>query len=392
MRLAAALALTLAAGPAAADLSADIAANGLAATEAALAGASSDADRMALAGVRFLRGVERALQTRWTHGIAAERTEIPVLRLPIPPNPAPAPFTPAVIPAMFAALQADMEGTRAALTPLPDGDWGVTLRLGDLWFDIDGNGARGRGEGLIEVAGRALAGLGRVERAPRGVAVRFDAADAAWLLAYTHLLTAVTNAALAYDLETAIAGVAANRARLDAIYTAGQPVNALNALFGTQADRLLVLWRMLAQTPDAARAQAVRADILAMVAANRTFWTRVAAETDDADEWVPNEAQTSALGIALPPGTADAWQAVLADAEALMTGARLMPHWRLGGGAGINLARFLDAPAPIDPVEWAHGAGALPWAEPGPRVTPESWQAFARLVRGDTLMFVLFLN
>ena len=82
----------------------------------------------------------------------------------------------------------------------------------------------------------------------------------------------------------------------------------------------------------------------------------------------------------------------LADAEALMTGARLMPHWRLGGGAGINLARFLDAPAPIDPVEWAHGAGALPWAEPGPRVTPESWQAFARLVRGDTLMFVLFLN
>lgn len=389
------LALGLAAAPAAADLSSDIAANGLAATEAALSAApADDPTRLALAGVRFLRGVERALQTRWTYGIAAERTEVPVMRLPIPPNPAPRPFTAAVVPGLFAALEADMAAARTALTPLPEGDWGVVLRLADLWFDIDGDGARGRGEGLLEVGGAIFRGAGLRGAAfdPRTVSIRFDAADAAWLRAYTHFLSALSALARTWDLEGTISGVMADAAALADLRAGAPPVNALDTLFGAQADRLLILWRLVGQEPDPAATRAVRDHLMAMIGDNRVFWARVDTETDDADEWIPNDRQTSALGLPVPPGTGAGWLGVLDDAEALLTGAKLIPHWRMGSGAGIDLSAMLEAPAPVDPFEWAHGAGFVPWARKGERVGPENWRTFERLVRGDAFLFVLFLN
>ncbi len=77
----------LAPGAAAAGISSDIAATGLAAAAAALAAPpADDCGRMALAGVRFLRGLKRALPTRWTHGVASDRTRVPVRRPPIPRN------------------------------------------------------------------------------------------------------------------------------------------------------------------------------------------------------------------------------------------------------------------------------------------------------------------
>jgi hypothetical protein len=163
-------------------------------------------------------------------------------------------------------------------------------------------------------------------------------------------------------------------------------------MFGRQVDRLAMVWFALQQQPDPALTRAARDHLLAMVAANRRFWALVEAETDNRAEWVPNDRQTSALGIDMPPGTGAAWQAVLADAEALLTGRKLIPHWRLGPGAGINLARMFDDPAPVDIASWAQGSGILPWAEPGPRLTPEAWRAFTRIVGGDSVLFAVLLN
>ena len=84
--------------------------------------------------------------------------------------------------------------------------------------------------------------------------------------------------------------------------------------------------------------------------------------------------------------------AVLGDAEALLNGDKLIPHWRLRGGAGLNLKRMFEDPVPVDLAEWIHGIGLLRYAEAGERVAPDSWLDFERLVRGDSLMFVVFLN
>jgi hypothetical protein len=90
-------------------------------------------------------------------------------------------------------------------------------------------------------------------------------------------------AALATTLRAA--PVAADPAALRALFAAARPVDARDSLFATQADRLLVLWRMLGQGPDPTRTRAARADVLAMIAADRIFQTGAEAEADDTAEW-----------------------------------------------------------------------------------------------------------
>jgi malate dehydrogenase len=80
----------------------------------------SDADRFTLAGAQFLRGVELALQTRYTVGATEGLDLLPVLRLELPANPAPEPFSGAVIETIFADLETQMEAARATLDQIDD--------------------------------------------------------------------------------------------------------------------------------------------------------------------------------------------------------------------------------------------------------------------------------
>jgi hypothetical protein len=399
--LACAFGLAAATPPAAAAslISQEIAATGLAATEARLAALAdpAPAERFALAGLRFLIGIERTLQLRWRHGMNAAMTELPVLRLPVAPNPAPEPFEAAVVTALFEGLAADMAAVHAALAPLPETEFALEVRLGDLWFDIDGNGRRDPGEGVIEVGGMALMGsnLGWRDPAappPGEVTVRFDRADAAWLSAYAHLLSGFAKLALAFRPEAPVADVVRSSRALTALAAGAPPANALDHLFGRQADRLMMIVRALEQEPDPALTRAARDHWLAMVADNRAFWRLIEAETDNAAEWVPNERQDAALGFVLPRGTAAAWLEVLADIEAALMGRKLIPHWRLGSGAGINLARWAENPAPVRIAEYAHGMGLIDYAEKGERLSPASWRAFERLLRGDAVLFAVLFN
>ncbi len=162
--------------------------------------------------------------------------------------------------------------------------------------------------------------------------------------------------------------------------------------FGQQIDRLAMIYFALQQQPDPAHTRATRDHMLAMIAANRVFWARVALETDNSGEWIPNDTQDQGLGLPVPKGTDARWLAVLDDAEALLQGTKLIPHWRLREGAGINLKSLLENPVPVDLAEWAHGIGLLPFAEEGTRISAENWWAFERLMRGDSMLFVVFLN
>jgi hypothetical protein len=129
-----------------------------------------------------------------------------------------------------------------------------------------------------------------------------------------------------------------------------------------------------------------------MIAENRRFWGLVVQETDNDREWVPNDAQTSALGLTLPPGTGQMWMAVLADGEALLNGKALVPYWRAAEGRGINLQRLFTEPAPVDLIGWVQGYAAVPYLEQGRTVSADSWQAFEQMLGGDALLFTLFLN
>lgn len=387
--------LLLAAAPAGAEtISAEIGRSGIAATAARLSAlpAPTAEESFALAGLAFLGGVERALQLRWQTGVRADWSELPVLRLPIPENPAARPFAGADVAALLTGLRDDMEAARTALARV-DGDFGLEVALDDLWFDINGNGAREEGEGVVEVSGMMLMGAGRfgAEGAFSPV-VRFDAADARWLEAYTHFLSAFATLGLAFDPAPEVDRVVASAARMKELMGDTPPPNAFDMMFGRQVDRVAMILLSLEKMPDAALTKAAHGHLLAMIGANRDFWAKVAAETDNDREWVPNDRQTSALGLRMPPGTGERWQAVLADAEAMLKGEKLIPHWRLGAEAGLNLKRMFEEPGPVNLVTWVQGEGLLPWAEKGVRISSENWWEFERLMEGDAMLFAVFLN
>ncbi len=391
------LALAFLASPALAEvspISTEIGKTGLAATEARLAALASPTNEelFALAGLRFLGGIEAALQLRWQTGIRADWSELPILRLPIPENPNARPFAPADFTALLTGLDADMEAARSALTQLADRPFALEIRLADLWFDINTNGKRDDGENLGAVTGLTLGGGRMVSVDVQDPVITFDTADGAWLQAYTHFLSGFVSTAQAYDPEPAIQRVMDSSAAIYALWGDTPPPNALDMMFGRQVDRIAMVLFALSKTPDKALAADAYGHFLAMIQENRRFWSLVELEEDNQNEWVPNDRQVSGLGIIMPPETGKRWQAVLADAEALLQGEVLIPHWRFGAEAGINLKKAFENPPAIDLVTWIQGEGLLPYAEKGRRVSPAAWQDFERLVSGDAMLFAVFLN
>ncbi|MEX0300891.1 MAG: hypothetical protein AB3N24_00575 [Leisingera sp.] len=157
-------------------------------------------------------------------------------------------------------------------------------------------------------------------------------------------------------------------------------------------DALYVTFAALRQQPDPNRIRAARDDWKAMIAHNRAFWSKLELETDNDREWIPNPDQQSALPFTLPPGTAEAWQRILSDAEAVLEGKLLIPHPQFPAGYGINAAAYFDDPSPLNLLDWLHGIGAYRYAARGPLMTGQSWRAFNRLTRGNATGFALFLN
>lgn len=386
--------LLLAAAPAAAqDISAEIAGTGLAATEARLASlpAPTEADRFALGGIRFLRAVEATFQTRYRTGMSDPTGTIPFLRLDQGAAPD-ASFAPGDVAALFTQAATGMASAREPLADLATGpEFALTIRLGDLWFDVNADATRTPDEDLMALLGPSLLGWRWFDRDPATPAptITFDRADAAWLSAYTHLLEGVSEVILAYDPTDALTRAAAARDGMRAI---SPPYAEEFFVITPFVDAVWVMLDALDQQPDAARLSKAQAHFLSMVADNRSFWAAAETETDNTAEWLPNDRQTSALGLTLPPGTGATWLSVLADGEALLKGEKLIPYWRLGDGAGVNLARMFADPAPIDLKDWIQGTGALPYLEKGDTITPESWRQFEAMMGGDAMLMSLWLN
>ena len=390
----------LAASPALAetDVSALIAAQGLHATGAALSALPdpTPTERMALGGVRFLAGIEAALQTRYQTGISdglSVMSGLPILRLPIAENPAPVPFEGRVIADLFAQVRTDMTAALDALAPISDTDT-VALRIdtADIWFDIDASGSRSAGEGLTDLANLGL--TGGFGEPLAGAAIRFDTADAAWLAAYAHLLAGFSDLVLAFNPTVAIDAALAGRAAMaDINAAAGAPIGpGMESDFDDYADLAVMVVDALERQPDPVLTRSAQAHWLAMIAQNRVFWQRVAAETDNDAEWIPNKAQVSALGLPFPPDTGQLWLNVLTEAEALLKGEVLMPHWRLADGAGIDMNALFQNPPEVDILGMIQGKDLLPFMRQGRLISGESLMRFEQMMAGDALLYMVILN
>lgn len=393
--------LAATAGPATAQtappISGKIAADGLEATRDYLVRLAdpTPSDRFALGGITFLRAIEESLQARYRANLGAQ-SELPMLRLPIPPNPDPVPFEPDMIASIFTDAITRFAEAEAALAAI-DGEVALPLDLHAIWFDIDESGTRDTGEDLFGAIGSILG-----EAPPENLTftVNFDTADVAWLRAYAHLLSGISEVILAYDPTEAIGTVTKATAEL-------RP----NTVIGSQQeiDQLAITLLALRQEPDAERTRRALVHFEAMIAHNRTFWAAVAAETDDNAEWIPNAAQSSAFGPTISVAVAAAWQAVLDEGESVLKGETVLPYWRLKRGGriemsgnatgetemtitGINVRKLFTDPTPVDLILWIQGAGALPYLDEGRMANNRNWRQFMRLVGGDAPLYALWFN
>ncbi|WP_231486659.1 hypothetical protein [Paracoccus pantotrophus] len=316
-------------------LSREIAQQGIAPTLARLHALSDPApdERFAIAGLEFLGAVEAAWRWRVTYGVAPFGGMIFGSAAELPQSVPPQPMPPEALAEQTQATLEAMARSRAALEGLAeDEDFGLAISLGDLWFDLDADGRRGMGEGAAELlAGIVWSGMpafdpetGQAAPPPAPPVIRFDRADAAWLAAYTHLVSGGAELLLAFDPTPSLEKVFAMRARIDESRLAGGEA-ALPPMLDDFIDPLAVAIDMLRRQPDAGRTRAARAHWQQTIDQNRRFWALVGQESDNAGEWIPNDRQISATGIAFPPGTGAAWQAVLADGEALLAGDRTIP-------------------------------------------------------------------
>ncbi|ABL72805.1 hypothetical protein [Paracoccus denitrificans] len=355
-------------------------------------------ERFAIAGLEFLGAVEGAWRWRMEYGITTFGAPLFGFSTELPQAVAPKPMPPEALAQQTEATLAAMARSRAALDGLAGNeDFGLAISLGDLWFDIDGDGRRAPGEGAAELLdGIVWSGIPALDPEtgepvpPVLPVIRFDNADAAWLAAYTHLVSGGAELLLAFDPTPSLEKVFATRARIDESRRAGNE-GALPRMMDDVIDPLAIAIDMLRNQPDAGRTRAARAHWQQTIAENRQFWTLVGQETDNAGEWIPNDRQVSATGIAFPPGTGAAWQGVLADGEALLAGDRTIPFWR--APLGIDLGAWLENPAPL-PVDGVFQGWALAdHFSDAPPVSPENFQRFSdMLLETGPFLAMVMLN
>jgi len=374
-------------------IGATIANNGLAAALAELEG-QTDPDALFLQGsLSFLRGIEMTMQMRWQNGGSMGATDIPILRLPVGDNPNGGPFYPALVREIFDTAAVEMARSRSFLDQIPaDADFGVTINITEIWFDVNGDGSPQLAEYMPNVASMALDR--RMNETVQPVLIRFDRADAYWLSAYTHVLSGLAEMVAALDPTAAITQVIEARAAMLALGPNPENLGAMmmGSGFDDWVDDFSMVYQAMRQQPDPEHTRAAHAHFLAMIADNRAFWAALALESDNEAEWIPNKVQTSGLGLLVPPETGQAWLAVLADLEAMLMGKKLVPYWRLNETAGLNIyTMFMDPPA-VDIVGWVQGFALLAYMERGPLIDSASWSAFDRMVQGEGLMFAVFLN
>ena len=351
-------------------------------------------DSLALGAVSFLRAIEATLQERYRTNAIIEDSivDLPVLRLPVSPNPDPEPFEVDLIATIFSDVDSGMDRARSALSSAAIGaDDKLVIDINRLWFDIDGNGSRGIDERMLYVIGDVLGG--DIPVSSEELVVHFDAADAEWLAAYTHMLSGVAELVLAFDPTEVIADVIESKAAMaDIRGEVRPPWYGLLAGEEQLVDTFATIYGALNRTPEATRTAAAKDHFLRMIDHNRAFWRLVDQETDNAFEWIPNAEQQAALGFELPADTGTVWQAVLTDAEKVLNGELLAPHWRTEPGGGVNVAKLFADPPAFDLVTWIQGEGLVPYMEKGPLVDWASFQRFTRMFAGDAVLFVVLIN
>ncbi len=377
----------------------------LVAGEAALA-AKVNADggdreaRFGLGLVRFARAVEHFGQSLYRYGLAPPKTlSVPLLRFPVPTNPTPEPITYQAIRDILKVFDDDLASAEAVLQSVGDGEVGIVVDLARVRFDLRGDGRAADDESLAYI----LVGLSQRPdaqiAAPAALEVRFDTGDAAWLAGYSHVLMGLCNFLLAHDFHTTYDATfhrffPRSQTPLAGALSQPLPADSMGHMLPDSeifADMIGLIHTINWPVIEPDRMRAARQHLKSMVAASRRSWPLILAETDDDREWLPNPRQTHvALGQRVQQQQIDAWMAALDEADAILDGRTLVPHWRFA--RGFDLKVFFDEPEKFDLVMLLTGADAVTYLRDGPITSPQRWREITQAFEDDFFAYALWFN
>lgn len=399
--VAAILAAASPARAAAPDVDKLLQAGDLAKAEAALAAhlkanPKDDSARFGLGTVQFLQGVEGLMQALHKFGMRKHSDFVPFLRLPAPKNVEPEEIRYRDMRKVWDDLHKRLVKAEATLAGITGTDVKLPLHVMLIRFDFNGDGKAEDGEVLWKVFER-LSRAGIIGEVFAGkLVVAFDRADVHWLRGYSHLLMAFTDFILAHDWKESFEKTAQLFFKNpDSPFAYLRRAAARKSRFNEVdiADVIAFIHLFNFEVKEPKRMKSSLEHLQAMIAQSRECWKQAEAETDNDREWLPNAKQTGVMpGMKVTAEMIKTWREFLDEADAVLAGKKLVPHWRVDDGRGINIRKVFTEPRRFDLVLWAQGSAAKPYLERGPMTGKEFWRRMQRGFRGNFLGYALWFN
>jgi hypothetical protein len=300
------------------------------------------------------------------------------------------PATPAQIARVFTAFRASLRQANKTLAGASTNEFGVEVNLSKVKLDLDGDGVCGPEETLLHSLGR-VTGFGRGPQEDTDLIVRFDSADAAWLQGYTHFLSGFLDLLLAYDWSPVWNQCA------HTLFYKPEPMPAI-ARFTAQersmqwVDLIAGVHDMRLLVVDKDGVRRAREEFKSMIGCSRVCWQRALAETDNNKEWLPSPKQTGPAETKITQAEVDGWMKVLDELEQIASGKKLLPHWRLHPGIGVNVDKLVESPPQLDLVLLIQGSALIPYCEEGPVSDTGRWRQLTQPFGPGFFRFAIWSN
>ncbi len=365
--------------------------------------AGDDRALFALGLMRAVRGFEVIAQGGHRYGAMSTLRRAgmmifqPAAALPF--NPDPEPVSIEDLRAVIADAMAHAQAADDALARV-DADFALSADVLAIRLDLNGDGVAGEDEKLLAMMdGVGFRLRGEDDADMRAIPVDFDRGDADWLRGYCNLAMAAGEFVLAHDgteLFNRAGHVLFPRNETPYAFLKGPRTLAPQErdMFGVDPVDLVAMFQLLrfpVREPE--RMERCRRHLLAATEHARSMWAHYDAETDNANEWVPNPNQTAAFPRAVVDEDMRAvWVRFIDQAADLLEGEVLLPFWRGDGTQGVNVKRIFTEPTSFSPVLWVQGSAAAPYLEEGAMLDTSIWGDMERVFERRTFRHMFWLN
>jgi hypothetical protein len=354
-----------------------------------------DEARFGLGTLQFVRSVERLAQSLHHYGLRHRIQVVPFLRMPVGPNASPEPINYEEFRLIFQTFSVDLMRVESTLAEIRDPKVKLRLHFAQIRMDVNGDGTAQPEESLWKMYARLNRRAGVTEETAQKLVIAFDKGDVHWLRGYCHLLAAFCDTILAYDMKELFEStghVFFPEIESPHAHLRWQTDERRDWTFEI-ADAVAAIHLCRFEVREPHRLKSAHTHLIAVVDQSRLSWKAIQAEADDEFEWVPNARQTGVIpGVRVTQEMIDGWHEFLDEFAAILNGEKLLPHWRVMDGRGINLKRVFAEPRTFDLVLWAQGSAATPYLEKGELTQPETWMRLNRVFRGEFIGFAIWFN